>query len=163
MAKRPNSGKKPAATEQYRKMYENTPHLCKSQVYNALYDKLRKERRLDRFIAVVQHCSMKGLSIDETCKTIVGCFPGYINEKDLTVECFTDMIQNYNDISVAWGYGSIGDEISQVMIKNKAFKLVEKSTSLSDIAIYQELFGRKEEISSEKDNKATVNFNLFKR
>ena len=53
MPKRGQRGQQAKQTEQYRKMYANTPQLCKSQVYNALYDKLKKDGRLDRFIAVV--------------------------------------------------------------------------------------------------------------
>lgn len=162
MPKRGQRGQQAKQTEQYRKMYENTPQLCKSQVYNALYDKLKKDGRLDRFIAVVQHCSMSGVDIEGARDVLVKAFPGYIDEKDLTIDCLNDMIKNYSDISIAWGYGSLGDEISQIIVKNKALRLVEKTDNMQDIVMYQELFGNKNEISS-TDNKTTVNFNLFKK
>jgi hypothetical protein len=148
--------------DKYKKMLDNTPQLCKSQVYNALYDKLRKDARLDRFIAVVQYCSMSGLDIEDTVETLVKAFPSYISEKDLTVECFKDMIKNYHDISVAWGYGSLGDIISDIIVKNKALKIVENTTNMDDIVKYNEIYGKKEDMSSE-DKKTTVNFNLFKK
>ena len=162
MPKRGQRGQQAKQTEQYRKMYANTPQLCKSQVYNALYDKLKKDGRLDRFIAVVQYCSMSGLDIKDSVQVLVKSFPSYIDEKDLTVDCLTDMIKNYSDISIAWGYGSLGDEISQIIVKNKALRIVEKTDNMEDIRAYQELFGNKNDINS-TDNKTTVNFNLFKK
>lgn len=162
MPKRGQRGQQAKQTEQYRKMYANTPQLCKSQVYNSLYNKLKKDGRLDRFIAVVQYCSMSGLDIKDSVQVLVKSFPSYIDEKDLTVDCLKDMIKNYNDISVAWGYGSLGDEISQIIVKNKALKIVEKTDNMEDIRAYQELFGNKNDINS-TDNKTTVNFNLFKK
>ena len=162
MPKRGQRGQQAKQTEQYRKMYANTPQLCKSQVYNALYDKLKKDGRLDRFIAVVQYCSMSGLDIKDSVQVLVKSFPSYIDDKDLTVDCLTDMIKNYSDISIAWGYGSLGDEISQIIVKNKALKIVENTDNMEDIRAYQEMFGSKNEISS-TDNKTTVNFNLFKK
>lgn len=162
MPRRGQRGQQAKQTEQYRKMYDNTPQLCKSQVYNALYDKLKRDKRLDRFIAVVQHCSMSGVDIKGARDVLVKAFPGYIDNKDLTIECLEDMIKNYPDISVAWGYGSLGDEIAQIIVKNKALQLVEKTDSMQDIQMYQEMFGNKNEISS-ADNKTTVNFNLFKK
>jgi hypothetical protein len=149
-------------TQHYRQMLNNTEHLCKSQVYNRLYDRLKTDGRLDRFIAVVQYCSMSGLDIKDSIEVIVKSFPSYIDEKDLTVECFTDMIKNYNDISVAWGYGSLGDEISQIIVKNKALRIVEKTDSMQDIMIYQEMFGKKNDISNE-DKVTTVNLILGKK
>jgi len=167
MPKRGEKGYKNPTVElrkqKHKEMLLDAPALCKSQVYNALYDKLRKDRRLDRFIAVVQYCSMSGLNIEDSIQVICKSFPGYIDSKDLTVECFEDMIKNYHDVSIAWGYGDLGDEISQIIVKNKAFKIVEKSNSLSDIAMYQELFAKKNETVNSDDKKTTVNFNLFKK
>ena len=162
MPKRGQRGQQAKQTEQYRIMYENTPQLCKSQVYNALYDKLKRDKRLDRFIAVVQHCSMSGVDIKGARDVLVKAFPGYIDDKDLTVECLEDMIKNYSDISVAWGYGSLGDEISQIIIKNRALKIAESTNDMNDIVMYQEMFGNKNEISSD-NNKTNVNINLFKK
>lgn len=162
MPKRGQRGQRAKQTEQYRKMYENTPQLCKSQVYNALYDRLNRDGRLDRFIAVVQYCSMSGLDIEASIQVICKSFPSYISEKDLTVEVFRDMITSYHNIAVAWGYGTLGDEISQIIVKNKALQLVQKTDNMDDIVKYQSVFGKKEE-SAVEDNKTTVQFNLFKR
>lgn len=162
MPKRGQKGQQAKQTEQYRQMYKNAPQLCKSQVYNALYDKLKRDGRLDRFIAVVQYCSMSGLDIKDSIDVLVKSFPSYIDKKDLTVDCFTDMIKNYNDISVAWGYGSLGDEITQIIVKNKALKIVETTTNMQDIAMYQEMFGKKE-TSSNTEKVTSVGFYIGKR
>ena len=105
---------------------------------------------------------MSGLDIKDSVQVLVKSFPSYIDEKDLTVDCLNDMIKNYSDISIAWGYGSLGDEISQIIVKNKALKIVENTDNMEDIRAYQEMFGKKNEISS-TDSKTTVNFNLFKK
>ena len=162
MPKRGTRGQQAKQTEQYRKMYANTPQLCKSQVYNELYDKLRKDGRLDRFIAVVQHCSMSGVDIKGARDVLIKAFPGYINDRDLTIECLEDMIKNYPDVSVAWGYGPLGDEISQIIVKNKALRLVEKTDNMQDIVMYQEMFGNKNEVASATDNGTVFNFNMTK-
>ena len=162
MPKRGQRGQQAKQTEQYRKMYANTPQLCKSQVYNELYDKLRKDGRLDRFIAVVQHCSMSGVDIKGARDVLVKAFPGYINDKDLTIECLEDMIKNYPDVSVAWGYGPLGDEISQIIVKNKALRLVEKTDNMQDIVMYQEMFGNKDN-SGSVDKVTSVGFYIGKR
>ena len=162
MPKRGQRGQQAKQTEQYRKMYANTPQLCKSQVYNELYDKLRKDGRLDRFIAVVQHCSMSGVDIKGAREVLVKAFPGYINDKDLTIECLEDMIKNYHDVSVAWGYGPLGDEISQIIVKNKALRLVEKTDNMQDIVMYQEMFGNKDN-SGSVDKVTSVGFYIGKR
>lgn len=148
--------------KKHKEMVLNAPALCKSQVYNEVYLKLRKDRRLDRFIAVVQHCSMTGLNIEETVKVICKSFPGYIDAKDMTVACFEDMIKYYHEISIAWGYGDVGDDITNIMIKNKALKIIENTDSMDDIVKYHEVFGMKTVVNNE-DNKTTVNFNLIKK
>lgn len=148
--------------KKHKEMVLNAPALCKSQVYNEVYLKLRKDRRLDRFIAVVQHCSMSGLNIEETVKLICKSFPGYIDAKDMTVACFEDMIKHYHEISIAWGYGDVGDDITNIMIKNKALKIIENTDSMDDIVKYHEVFGMKTVVNNE-DNKTTVNFNLIRK
>jgi hypothetical protein len=163
MPKKGTRGTQPKSTQLTRAMLENAPNLCKSQVYNTLYERLKKDKRLDRFIAVVQYCSMSGLDIEDSIKVICKSFPSYISDKDLTVGCFEDMIKNYHDIAVAWGYGDLGDEITQIIVKNKALRLVENTDNMDDIVKYQALFGNKNEKLTLEDNKTTVNFNLFKK
>ena len=78
MPKRGQTGIKDPKTQQYRQMLENTDVLCTSMVYNELYDKLRKDRRLDRFIAVVQYCSIQGYNKKQTVEET----PAPVTEKE---------------------------------------------------------------------------------
>lgn len=162
MPKRGQKGTPSKQTLAYKNMVIETPPLCKSMVYNQLYNKLKNENRLDRFIAVVQYCSMSGLDIETTVKTICEAFPSYISSNELDVKCFEDMIKNYSDVAVAWGYGSLGDDISMIIVKNKALQLVQRTENMQDIVMYNEVFGKKPELNTE-DKKTTVNFNLFKK
>ena len=164
MPKRGQRGQQAHQTEQYRKMLNGVPNLCKSQVYNEVYSKLRKDWRLPRFIAVVQYCSSKGLTVEETVETILKSFPSYLDADNFTVDCFVDMVKSYSDIAIAWGYGPLGDEISQIIVKNKALQIVEKTDKMEDIQIYQSLYGKSEATSTDSvDSKTVINFNLTKR
>jgi hypothetical protein len=162
MPRRGEKGQQSKQTEQYRKMYKNAPQLCKSQVYNALYDKLKRDGRLDRFIAVVQYCSIHGYNKEQTVKKLVSSFPGYITDKELTVKCFDEMLKAYNDISVAWGWGDLGDDITQVQLKNKALSLIENNGTLEDIKMYNEIFVKTDEASGNENNGTVFNFNMTK-
>lgn len=167
MPKRTNKGNRDKKTAPYRHMLDKTEALCKSQVYNELYSRLKKDNRLGRFIAVVQYCSEIGINIDETVDQICQAFPSYIDKKDFTADCFRDMISNYSDISTAWGYGPLGDKISNIIVKNKALSLIEQTDSMTDIQIYQSIFNStipNEQSSVDSNNgKTIINFNLGKK
>lgn len=159
-----SKGNKSKKTATYRQMLENTETLCKSQVFNELYEKLKDEGRLNRFIATVQYCSISGLNVNDTVDTVIKAFPGYISAKEFTVACFNDMLQNYSDVAVAWGYGPIGDEISKIIVKNKALKLVEKTNNMQDIEIYNKMYGSLDTSDKEESSNSgtVINFNLKK-
>lgn len=156
------AGNRSKKTEKYRQMLNNTATLCKSQVYNEIYSKLKRDNRLNRFIAVVQYCSIKGYDIEDSVKFISRAFPGYIDEKLFTAECFEDMIKSYGDISMAWGYGPLGDEITDIAIKNKAVSLIEKTNSIADIETYNNIYHSVDKVSVEENKGTTFNFNLSK-
>lgn len=160
--KRGQTGIKDPKTQQYRDMLENTNVLCTSMVYNELYDKLRKDKRLDRFIAVVQYCSIQGYNKKQTVEKLVSSFPGYITDKELTVKCFEEMLKVHNDISVAWGWGDLGDDITQVQLKNKALSLIENNGTLEDIKMYNEIFVKTDGAASATDGGTVFNFNMTK-
>lgn len=151
-------------TTKYKEMLEEVPTLCKSQVYNELYGKLRKDGRIDRFIAIVQYCSQSGLSLEETVKKISEMLPGYLNEEELTVDCFKEMLKMYSDVSIAWGWGTLGDDITQVQLKNRALSIINSSNgTMDDIQKYQEVFGKGTSNKSNEDNRVNFNFNLTQK
>ena len=158
MPKRGEKGLKANQTEKYRQMFANDPNaknLCKSQIYSASYCKLQRDRRLDRFIALVQYCSMSGLNIQGACEVIKKAFPGYIRNNELTVEIFEEMIKNYKDISIAWGYGKIGDDIANIIVKNKALGLVQKTDSMEDVKLWNDMYGNNKNVSADNVDKVT--------
>jgi hypothetical protein len=60
---------------------------------------------------------------------------------------------------MAWGYGNIGDEISQLIVKNKALRIIEDTDKMEDIKIYMELFGSNREVEK---NDTVINFVMSK-
>lgn len=162
MPRKGQTGIKDPKTQQYRDMLEKTDVLCTSMVYNELYDKLRKDRRLDRFIAVVQYCSIHGYNKKQTVEKLVSSFPGYITDKELTVKCFDEILKVHHDVSVAWGWGDLGDDITQVQLKNKALSLIENNGTLEDIKMYNEIFVKTDGAASTTDGGTVFNFNMTK-
>lgn len=159
-----SKGHQNKSTALNRKMLDNNNTLCKSQVYNELYDKIRRDGRLNRFIAVIQYCSQSGLSIEDSVAKIADSFPSYIKADDFTVDCFKDMISNYSDISLAWGYGPLGDEISNIMVRNKALEIIGKTDNMADIEIYNKLYGNRDTVNTNnEDSKTIFNFSLTKK
>lgn len=153
--------KKPAPqSSPYKQLLMNTPTLCKSQIYSEIYNKLKSEGRLGRFIAVVQYCSIQGYDIDKAVEFIRKSFPGYISE-EFDKEAFELMLKAHTDISDAWGFGELGDEVTHIQIKNIALRILEKSGTMEDIKEYFEIFGKQD--TNSNDNRTIINFNLEKK
>lgn len=151
--------KKPASP--YKKLLENTETLAHSQVYSELYNKISREGRLSRLLAVVQYCSIQGYDINKSTEFIVNSFPGYIDEKDFTPDTFREMMKAHSDIAQAWGYGQYGDKISDIIVKNKALELVEKTDTIEDIRAYIEIFGNSQQVEQGAQG-TTMNFVINK-
>lgn len=141
-------------TSKYKELLKNNDTIAKSSLYSEVYDKLLKEGRLKRFIATVQYCSIKNYDLDSTVELLKKSFPNFINEFDK--ETFLAMMNYHSDIAVAWGYGVLGDEISNIVIKNKALEIIEKTNNMEDIELYMNLFNKVDSV----DTKTVVNFNL---
>lgn len=154
-------GNKSPKTKQYHDMLKNQPNLCKSQVYSEIYKQLENDSRLNRFIAVVQYCSLSGLSKKDSVDLIRRAFPGYLNNKNWNESIFDLMIREKKDIAIAWGYGPLGDEITQIMIKNRATELALKTQDIKELAIYNEMY-KKQEQEATGSNGTVVNFNINK-
>lgn len=116
--------------------------VCKSLVKNEIIEKLRDSHRYERFLAIVQLCSEKNMSLENTVSTIKSAFGGYINENELTVKIFKNIIETELDVAEAWGYGTNGSEISNLMIKKKAVQLALAADDISVIKTYNEIYGQ---------------------
>lgn len=115
--------------------------VCKSLIKNELIEKLRDNSRYDRFLAVVQLCSSKNMTIEQTVQFIRDSFGGYINEQELTVKLFKKILKEEPDVADAWGYGVSGSEISDIMIKKRAVQLALKADDIETIKTYNEIYG----------------------
>ena len=153
---RHNYPKSSANTSKYKELLKNTENLAKSSLYSEIYNKLVEEGKLNRFIATVQYCSIKNYDLDSTVELLIKSFPNFIKEFDKAT--FIKMMEYHSDIATAWGYGVLGDEISNIMIKNKAIEIIENTKSMEDIEIYSKIFNKVDNVSN--DNKTVINFNL---
>ena len=72
------------------------------------------------------------------------------------------MLKVHHDISVAWGWGDLGDDITQVQLKNKALSLIESNGTLEDIKMYNEIFVKTDEVSGATAGGTVFNFNMHK-
>lgn len=154
-------GKPSKNTAIYRQMTQGI-NLCSSQTNNSIYMKLRAEGRLSRFIASVQFCSKAGLDIDATVDKLLSLFPCYLDPNVFTVDAFKDMLNSHSDVAIAWGFGPDGDAITDILIKNKAVSLIERTNSIEDIKIYNDMFRVVEPRASEERSGTVVNFNISK-
>ena len=116
------------------------PLLVPDKLEDELYTLLYNEGRLDRFKAIIQFCSSKGLSIAETVERLKKALPGYLSNKMFNIEVFVEMLKNHTDIAEAWGYGTDGDEITKILIKNKAIDIALSSNSLDDIEKFNKMY-----------------------
>jgi len=131
---------------------------CNSQVGSDVYFKLQAEKRLARFLALIQYCSSTGKTLEEAIAVMQSYLPGYISKDEFNKKTFLEMCKMHSDVAAAWGYGTYGDLINTTMIKNKAFELALAATDLGAIQTYNELY----EISptDSVDTGTTINFNL---
>ena len=111
-------------------------------VTDNLYAKLKREGQLNRFISLIKVCSSKGMNIKETCEAIYATFPGYIIRQDFNDLSFARMCKDYTDISVAWGYGNYGDDISLQMIKDRATELALNTSKIEEIKVYHDIYNK---------------------
>lgn len=113
-----------------------------SQNVDELYIKLRNEGRLGRFIATVKLCSSKGYSLKETVDILKNTFRGYIENKEFNINTFIKMCQWHSDVAEAWGYGVYGDEVSNIMVKDRALELALNADDIEVIERYNGMYNR---------------------
>lgn len=141
-------------------------NLVPSQSGASFYDKLSRDGRWDRFVAVVQSCSMRGLTVDETVVAVNKFFPGYFRKMAFDVKSFKKLLQDFPELSQAWGYGVLGDDVTDIQVKNHALKLVMSSDNIDDVKTFTDIYGtqlqknKAVDKADDDDKKTTFNFNL---
>lgn len=141
-------------------------NLVPSQSGASFYDKLSRDGRWDRFVAVVQSCSMRGLTIDEAVVAVNKFFPGYFRKMSFDVQSFKKLLCDFPELSQAWGYGVLGDDVTDIQVKNHALKLVMSSDNIDDVKTFTDIYGtqlqknKADEKTNDDNKKTTFNFNL---
>ena len=135
--------------------------VCHSAITNKVYKKLYEEDRVDSLVGVIQVCSRKGYTMEQTIQVVLKHFGGYITEEELTLQTFQHMVQTHPDIGEAWGYGGVGEDVRDMIIKNHAFKLATQSENLEDIETYRRIYDKSE--VSQKDMRTIVNMNIRRK
>lgn len=116
-------------------------NLVPSQSGASFYDKLSRDGRWDRFVAVVQSCSMRGLTLDEAVVAVNKFFPGYFRKMAFDVQSFKKLLSDFPELSQAWGYGVLGDDVTDIQVKNHALKLVMSSDNIDDVKTFTDIYG----------------------
>lgn len=162
--KRSTSGSKPNDVRNV--ILDNMGIACTNAVGNNVYLKLRTEGRLQRFVAVIKVCSTRGNNIKETVDELLRSFPGYIDSKELNEDVFKDMLRNHYEISEAWGFGVMGDEVNKQIIADVALDIALKSNDITVIKEYNSMYNKEnsgiveEDITDNKNDGIKVNFNV---
>ena len=91
---------------------------------------------------------------------MISCLSCYLDPNVFTLCAFKDMLNSHSDVAIAWGFGPDGDAITDILIKNKAVSLIEKTNNIEDIKIYNDMFHVVEQKPTEEKSGTVVNFNL---
>ena len=142
---------------------DNMKIISSEKIGYDLYEKLLMEGRLPRFRALVKLCSKRGLSIKDTVEEIKKAFPGYITNRTFNIDVFISMCRNHSDIASCWGYGDLGDEVTNQMIKDKATEIALSSDDIQVIKIYNEMYNREFSGTASDDEKEdnTTHINIY--
>lgn len=139
----------------------------KSQYSSTLYNQLKRDKRLDRFIAALEVCGLRGYSLKQTCEYISKLFPGYVRGRGLLPKTLADMIAFYPDLNDAYGF-SMG--VNEMLVHKRALALAEVTDDIDVIKKYNEMYSQgdsiyvrevKESDSGENSNSGTTQINFF--
>lgn len=109
---------------------------------------------------------MRGLTLDETVVAVNKFFPGYFRKMAFDVQSFKKLLSDFPELSQAWGYGVLGDDVTDIQVKNHALKLVMSSDNIDDVKTFTDIYGtqlqknKADEKTDDDDKKTTFNFNL---
>jgi hypothetical protein len=134
--------------------------VCKSLVKYEILEQLRDNHRYERFLAVIQYCSSRNMTMEQTVNFVRDKFGAYISTADFNVKLFKKMITEEIDIAEAWGQGEDGDDIANVMIKNKAIQLALNADDISVIETYNKIYNNSENTTSGGSNNTVVRLNV---
>lgn len=108
-----------------------------SQYSSTLYNQLKKDRRLDRFIEVLSVCGARNMSLTETCKVLTRHFPSYVRGKGLLPKTLAGMIEFYPDLEEAWSFNK---ELYELRAFKNASIIIDVTDSIDDIKKFHEMY-----------------------
>lgn len=137
-----------------------------SQYSSTLYKQLKKDKRLDRFIAALQTCALRGMSLSAACKYLTLLFPSYVRGKGLNPKTLADMIAFYPELDDAWGFST---DVVQMSTYNRARALAETAEDIEVIEKFNDMYDngtmlyirKNKEKNSEDSTNAITQVNLF--
>lgn len=121
-----------------------------SKVLDNLYSDLVKDRKVRDLIALVQYCSSKQMTMEETVNAINSTFYGYLKYDKMDVYRFESLLDGYHDVAMAWGYGLMGTHIDLMKVQMKATNIIEgiadnvedTQKALKSIEMYARLYDK---------------------
>lgn len=137
----------------------------KSQSRSQLYEQLKKEKRLDRFIEVLAICGQRNFSLKDTCAVLTRYFPSYCRRgSGLDPRTLSTMIKLYPEVEEAWTFSK---DIRMMRSFINASRIAETTDSMEEVVKFHENFddtgmglyrGKEEESSSEE---GVTQINIF--
>lgn len=109
----------------------------RSQYNSVMYNQLKKDRQLPRFLNSLRVCSKMGFTLKETCDYITRVFPSYCRGKGLNPKTLADIISFYPDVEAAWGFCKEEVLMSAFV---KAADLVQMTEDMGDIKTFMGMF-----------------------
>lgn len=140
-----------------------------SQYKSDLYERLKKEGRLDRFIDVLSLCGQRNMNLSETCRVLTKYFPSYCKQgktKGLNPKTLSTLIKFYPDIEEAWTFNK---ELSMMSSFINASRIAGTTNDMDVVLKFHEafddtdlgLYRRKDEDSSGGKSDGVTQVNIY--
>lgn len=110
-----------------------------SQYQSALYNKLKKDKRLDDFLRVLRACALSGKTLKETCEVISKLFRSYVRNIGISPELLNKMRNRYKDIEQAMGFDN---DYNLLSAYENAALLAAKTESITEAISFIDRFGK---------------------
>ena len=108
-----------------------------SQYSSTLYEQLKRDKKLERFICALQVCGSRNYSLRKTCEYITKLFPSYCRGKGLHPRTLADMISFYPELEEAYGFSK---DIGAMAAYNRAKAIAETTDDINDIKLFNEMY-----------------------
>jgi len=119
-----------------------------------LYKNLREQKRDGYFVGCIKLCAKKGYDKQKTCQVLREYFGENLLPTDFGVDYFDELIMFIPKIQDAWGSRVFGDELEDVIIKDKAFSLALRG-NMQDVESFVKLYGSSLKRSDDSESEPT--------